>query len=161
MADEADDSMDELGGPVDELRRLYERLQPPELADDLAAGDAETARVVGWMRGAWRELEAPRAATLVLRPLPRKRAVRPLLVSAAAAVLLLAGAALWRALAHREPGEEVVHAPSIEAGAEASIEAGVEILDVGPDHVELRSGPVRLVLLGPPDSPRSENPPGG
>jgi hypothetical protein len=134
----------------EELRELYRRLRPPPLADGAGEADPETARVVRWMQRAWRELEPPRAVlprSVARRP---RRLARPALLAAAAVVLLLAGAALWRALAARSaavPRLDVAREPA-PAGTD-----GVEILDVRPDRLELRSGPVRLVLLGPPPPP--------
>jgi hypothetical protein len=134
----------------EELKQLYRRLQPPALPDEAAEADTETARVVQWMRDAWSGLEAPARATcakqLALRPVRRSR----LAFAAAAAALLLAGAAaLWRERAGDAP---LAPAPRVAQGDVSAAEDGVELISVRPDHVELRSGPVRLVLLGPPPS---------
>ena len=153
----------ELPGPErelpgsDELRALYRRLAPPPLADDVAEADAETARVVRWVQGAYRGLEPARASVPLLlartrRPArfgPRAR------LAAAAAVLLVAGAALWRALSGSSPApapERVAQSPSGPGSA-------VEVIDVRPDGLELRSGPVRLLLLEPPPSEPTDEPP--
>ena len=78
-----------------------------------------------------------------------------LLVAAAAALLLVAGTALWRALTR---SSESTPEPSMAQGPAPASATGVEILAVRPDQVELRSGPVRLVLLDP--SPPPSTPPG-
>jgi hypothetical protein len=139
-----------------ELRALYGRLEPPPLPEEADEADPETAHVVGWMRNAWRALEAPQVPLplrhVPLRPVPlralrarRARALRRrmVLVAAAAAVLALAGAALW--LARTRPAPAVENVAAVPA-------RGIEILAVRPEQLELRSGPVRLVLLAPPPS---------
>ncbi len=142
-----------------ELRALYQRLQPPPLADDARAADPETARVVGWVQDAWRGLAVPPARVpLVPRrsaPLPRlltldPRTRRRTLVAAAAVLLLLAGAALWQGLAGAPP---LVSVPRVADGSARPDAGGVEVLAALPDRLELRSGPVRLVLLEPPNEP--------
>jgi hypothetical protein len=105
---------------------------------------------VGWMQDAWRALEprsavAPRLAArgdaaATLRALPRRGAL-----VAAALVLLSTAAALLLA------GGDELPPPVAGRSAEPPVDGrGIEILDVRPDRVELRSGPVRLVLLEPP-----------
>lgn len=142
-----------------ELRALYRGLQPPSLADEAADADPETARVVAWMRGAWGELALPQALVphSVLRPLARRRRARTPVLTAAAVVLTLAGAALWRELgsAGRDAAPlrvvqvpEPVTEPVLPAPSTAP--STVHVLAARPDQFELRSGPVRLVLLTPP-----------
>jgi len=150
---------DELDLPPDELRALYRRLQPPPLADDLAAADLETARVVRWMQGAWSGL-APR--TPVPSGLTRPRGSVPhvpraRIAAAAAAVLLLAGAVLWRLSSTTDQGSAPARVAQATAGEP---ERSIEVIDVRPDQIELRSGPVRLLLLDPP-SAFSDEPPRG
>jgi hypothetical protein len=153
----ASDDLPDVAGndPAAELRRLYARLAPPPLADDLDAADAETAHVVGWMRAAYRGLAVPAAEPprIAARTTPRRR-LRPAplaALAAAAAVLALGGAALWRALAGgAAPAVEPGPAPRVARGT--AEERGIEIRALAPDQVELRSGPVRLVLLAPPAS---------
>lgn len=146
------------GGPLRELGALYRGLQPPPLADGASAADPRTARVVQWMQSAWRGLEVPPAR---VPELPRRapqglRALRGparlALLGAAAALLVLGGAALWRALRHvDEPARapRVAENPDNAAGG-GDKESEVEVLAALPDRLELRSGPVRLVLLEPP-----------
>jgi hypothetical protein len=123
-----------------ELRALYARLQPPPLADEPFEADAETVRVVGWMQQAWRGLAVPPArAPRRARPRPVRRAL-----AAAALLLVVAGAAFLRAWRERTATR-----PERLAGVGTRTE-GVEVLAALPDRLELRSGPVRLVLLEPP-----------
>jgi hypothetical protein len=139
----------------DELARIYRGLRPPPLADAASAADAETARAVLWMQDAWRGLEVPPARV----PLPGRRRARPRLLrpalAAAAAALVLGALALARLLGRRasEPAPPVAQGPA-DAGA-------VEILALQAGRVELRSGPVRLVLLAPPASYPTEDSSGG
>jgi hypothetical protein len=141
----------------DELRALYRRLQPPSLADDLDTADERTRNTVRWMQSAWRELEPPRALLppALARPATAQHPLqRVRWIAVAAAVLLVAGGVLWRLLL--AAGENA--RPSRVAQAPVQPERAVEIIDVRPDRVELRSGPVRLLLLDPPTS---ANPPPG
>jgi hypothetical protein len=131
----------------EDLRRLYARLQPPPLADDIAEADPETARAVRWMQAAWQELEIPAARVPNLaRRAPRRLRRLHFALAAAAGLLLAAGAALWRGLAGAppEPAARLAEGPALPAADR------VEVLAALPDRVELRSGPVRLVLLTPP-----------
>jgi len=146
-----DDGPEPRGGEGVDWGALYRGLEPDPLAD--AAGDADprTARVVAWMRAAWEELEVPPARAP--RALRRRAAPRRLLLlgALAAAALAVLGAALWRAgprplPAHVAQGP-VPRAPA-EPSAPAPFTAGVVALP--DDRIELRSGPVRLVLLAPP-----------
>ncbi len=148
--------------PAAELRALYASLQPPPLPDDLAEADPETARVVRWMQGSWRALEPSRVPgpPSVTRPRRAPRVARTALLAAAALVLVLAGTALWRAALTRGGAQE--REPEVARGLAPrptpAPAAEVEVLDVRPDQVELRSGPVRLVLLGPPPAEPPEDP---
>ncbi len=132
----------------EDLRRLYASLRPPPLADDAAEADPETARTVQWMRDAWHGLEIPPARVpRVTRRAPRRlRRLRFALLAAAAGLLLAAGAALWRGLAGAppDPAARLAEGPALPDADR------VEVLAALPDRVELRSGPVRLVLLTPP-----------
>jgi hypothetical protein len=154
----ADEPLDDLSAELPaELCALYRRLEPSPPADEVSHADPETERVVRWVQGAWNALEAP--PVRVPRSIPPRRSdrrfVQRALVAAAAALLLLAGAAAWRALPTRvEPARPT-------RVAQAPVPAsGVEVLDVRPDQVELRSGPVRLVLLDPSPPRISDDPPG-
>ncbi|MSR63978.1 MAG: hypothetical protein EXS08_16260 [Planctomycetes bacterium] len=154
------DEREPLDGEARELRALYRSLQPPTTADELAEADPGTVRAVEWMRAAYRGLVVPPCALPRATPRPR-RAARPvprvLALAAAAAALVLGAAALWRRLARpaANPGpERVAQVPAPVA------REGVEILSVLPDRLELRCGPVRLVLLDPPPPASADGPPG-
>lgn len=142
--------------PAEDLRALYRRLQPPAPADEAGAADPETARVVSWMRTAYEGLSAP--PSLQPERLRRSRSRARLVtrgLQAAAAVLFLAGAALlWRALRRTEPAGLAPTAQQHSGRARDS----VEFLEVRPDHLVLRSGPVRLVLLEPPTETSDHSP---
>jgi hypothetical protein len=143
---------------VDAWRELYERLEPPPLADEADAGDAESARAVAWMRAAWRNLDVPVASAPPLHgrhtPAPSARRswnlhrLAPLALAAAA---LLAALALWRARASQP------NAPRGD-GSSTPRQGDVELLAVRSDQVELRSGPVRLVLLAPSSTEPAPSP---
>ena len=138
-----------------ELRDAWRQLSPPPLPDASEAADPTTAATVRWMQSAWRALEAPPGSarlqpgssvlsTLGKRPgwspaLPGRR-LRPRLVALAALVLATLGV-LWRVLAPPRATEpEVTPLARVPA---------VEVLEVRPEQLELRSGPVRLVLVTP------------
>jgi hypothetical protein len=134
VSDERDDEE-----RVRALGELYRRLAPPPLADGLDEADAQTERAVRWMQAAWRGLEVP-PSTLPIRraAAPRKKLRRRALPWLVAAGVLAGGAALLlRGPRVPEPGEQLSA-------------ASIEIEDVRTDRIELRSGPVRLVLLSPP-----------
>jgi len=156
----ADEPVEDLSA---ELRALYRRLEPSPPADEVAHADQETERVVRWMQGAWNTLDVPNVtAPIVTAPpvrVPRsirprrsvRRSVQRMLLAAAAVLLLATGAALWHTLSTR-----VEPAPPTRVAQGPAPAQGIEILDVRPDQVELRSGPVRLLLLGPPPTDPSE-----
>jgi hypothetical protein len=146
--------------PADELRALYGRLEPPPLADGVEEADADTQRVARWMQAAWRGIEPPRALRppeRALAPHPHRswhgRRVRWLVIAAAAAVLLAAGGLflLSRPAPATRPLSSETAAPAPDSPA------GIEVLAIDPERVELRSGPVRLVLLDPPELPSSDS----
>jgi len=161
---------------LDALARAFRELPAPAPARELAAEDEATRRAVAWMAAAFRAQSpassAPPAEILArtARPTPR-RTWRPL--AAAAAVLVLLGGALVLAehvlqprVATR-PDAPVAQAPDIEIPAPAITPAAPDItppasspsgiVAAAEDHLELRSGPVRMLLfLKPPSNP--ENP---
>jgi hypothetical protein len=73
------------------------------------------------------------------------RLARRVFQAAVAALLLAGAAALVRSSLERRA---LPSAPSLAQTPSAA--EGIEVLSLRPDQVELRSGPVRLVLLGPP-----------
>lgn len=143
-----------------ELRALYRRLAPPPLADDASEADPDTARVVDWMQHAYRGLPVPPARLpRPARRLPSRRAAW-LGLAAAAGLLALVGAALWRS---RPPSDSPAPAPRVAwlpTEPPVAPSTAVELLDVRPDRVELRAGTVRLVLLEPPTEPTTDDPSG-
>lgn len=140
MSDERDDEE-----RVRALGELYRSLTPPPLADGLAEADEETVRAVRWMQSAWRELEVPPTAFPIRRAAPpRKKLLRRALPWLVAAGVLAGGAAL------------LLREPRVSESEEQLSAAPIEIEDVRADRIELRSGPVRLVLLSPPK--RDETP---
>jgi hypothetical protein len=139
--------------PIPELRALYRGLRPAEPADELAETAPETERVVRWAQGAWRALPVP-AMALPRRRAPARRSHARRWVLAAAGLLALLTLA-WRLRPRTtEPARRA------ELGAFSAPEPRVEILELTPERVELRSGPVRLVLLGPPTPAPTDDPSG-
>jgi len=140
--------------PLDELRGIWRGLEPEPPPEDLAASDPHTRAAVEWMRAAWAGLPVPQPRV----PLPGRPA-RPRHVLRLAAGLAAAAAALallWPTgveqsvqrsddRARSEAGDTARRA-SVEAPARLGAEAP-QLASLGPDHVELRSGPVRLILL--------------
>ena len=135
--------------PLDELRAAWTSLRPREPAEEADQADARTGEVVDWLRAAWGTVEAP----VLQRPGPRVPAGRLLFlrgsrlakgVAAAAVVLVAFGSwALFQRPAPdvRSPDEDMqVHVPPAPAD-------GPRVASLGPDYIELRSGPVRLILF--------------
>jgi len=139
--------------PLELLAASWKRLEAPSPARDLEKEDEVTRRAVLWLRQAWSTLEAPvLRAPRRLRFAPfRRRVLRP---AVAAALLLAAGAALFlpgRPQETRSAAEIVVRAPN------PPEPRPVLLPDSRPGRMELRSGPVRLILLQPNKKPLSEN----
>ena len=158
--------------PLGDLRRAWREVSAPRPADDAAELDERTRAVVLALRSAWHALPVPAAprdrARTPQRPVPahpprrawrdaRRGAFRRL---AAAAVLLVAalGVALaWRARRGESPvrelpRESVATRPDPEPASSAPPSASARVARatpaaIGADHLELRSGPVRLLLL--------------
>jgi hypothetical protein len=126
--------------PLDELRRAWRGLEPELPAGELAEADPATRASVAWMRAAWTGLPVPEPR--VPGQLRRRPALRLLgALSAAAAVLALLWAAGWQAPVQRfeEPARTQTVQPTANTGPQLAA------LDSG--RLELRSGPVRLILL--------------
>ena len=161
---------------LDALARAFRELPAPPPARELDAEDEATRRAVAWMAAAFRAQSpassAPPAAILArtAQPAPRERRIwRPL--AAAAAVLVLLGGALLLAdhvlhpRAAMLPVAPVAQAPETgipgpdttppEITPPAAPASGV--VAVAEDHLELRSGPVRMLLfLNAPPSSRED-----
>ena len=169
------------GEAWEELRAAWAALPAPEPAEDLselARRDPGTARAVELVRGLWSRLEAPPLPVPVpSRSRPRgparvRRAWRPLAwAGAAAAAALLA--LLARQLAGPRPGGSAElagapdagsapHATGARPGTTTSAERDSEepiLVALDERRLEMRSGPVRLVLLHPSsDGPGTRNP---
>lgn len=156
------ESRDDL--PLEELREAWRAARPRSHDADAGDGqepqDASTRAVVDWMRAAWGTLEAsaapvprvPPPSTGRLLALPRRR----WRVAAALAAGLLAVAAVGAFLQRSGDGvrPEDEHAPRVaDAGPPASAGSpadGPQVVSLGPDHLEMRSGPVRLILFQEP-----------
>jgi len=163
---------------LDALRATWRELEPPAPDAALDAPDPRAEAAVEWMRAAWRELEPPPAEIpWRLRARPRRRTLARL---AAAAAILVALAWSLRELARRdtevpdevavatvETGADSEHrtpppAPAHGAGrpgggredetAPPSADTGDEpvLVALASDRMELRSGPVRLILITEP-----------
>ncbi|MCZ6596974.1 MAG: hypothetical protein O7B99_04990 [Planctomycetota bacterium] len=144
---------------IDDLRRAWQGLEPPETGGALGAQDPETRASVDWMRAAWLGLEPPPTRVPVRSGhLRRKELLRPerVLLRVAAALLFIAsGAALaWKLF--DVPSGTSEPAPAVArngAAAGEPIESTpaeedqVVIASLAHDHIEMRSGPVRLILL--------------
>jgi hypothetical protein len=131
---------------LDDLRAAWRDLAPPALADSCEEAGPATRASVAWLRAAWAGLEVPEAsATEVLGLRPRPAAPRALEVVRPA--LALAAAVLVAFLVSRRPR------PARPEPAPTSTETTApRIASLSPDHVELRSGVVTLVLVtGPPE----------
>jgi ferric-dicitrate binding protein FerR (iron transport regulator) len=143
--------------PLDELRRAWATAEPPRPDAALDAADASTRAAVAWMQAAWNRVEAPAPVVpLALRARRRgwRRWAQPL--AAAAGVLVALGA--WLALQRipggaRPGGVDTETTAQVEGPAPALPDTKVEVAALAPDRVELRSGPVRLILLTGEDSP--------
>lgn len=171
--------------PLDELRRAWGEVRPP--APDAPAEDEATRASVEWMRSAWNALEAP--ATPVPAELHGRRRFAPapsvwrtprwLAAVSGVAAAVLCAVLLWQDAT--APGVEPVdvgpvasapaasgHADLVPANpttdgaadpAETEKNEAVAIASIDQNRMELRSGPVRLVLLtSNPDRARSDEP---
>jgi len=144
------------------LTSAWHEQPAPEATPSLAQSDAETRAAVDWLQRSWTQLDAP-ALGEVPRALRRRVAQRraPVLAwrrhAAAAALLLAVGLAL------RFSASWSTHVPRADASppvaARPSVAGGPQLVSAGPGRLELRSGPVRLLLLEPTDSPPLPNVP--
>ncbi len=159
------------GDPLDALASLWSSLAPPARTDDLEREDELTRASVAWMRTAWEALELPAASdaetttraagdVLTLHAHPQRPAVdtrtapvrsmswRPL---AAAAVLLLSLAGPLLLLSPAGPTTDgSAFDPRVTThhdGGEPAPQHGPIVTRADAHRLELRSGPVRLVLL--------------
>jgi hypothetical protein len=156
------DEMREGDESLDALRRAFEALPAPPPVRELGSEDDDTRRVVAWMAAAWSaQAPATSAPPATLRPaalrptaLPRRAefAWRPL--AAAAVVLVLLGGSLL--VAHVTRGR-VASQPAPPVAQTPAAPSRPGIVAAADDHLELRSGPVRMLLfLQPPPASREE-----
>jgi len=133
-----------------ELEAAWRSLPLPPPNRELEDEDPATRQAVEWMRSAWVSLEIPRAPA---PPVPmRARRRWPSRLARIAAVLVLALGALLLARSISAPDEtEIARTPptndtEARQGPDPPPPA-VALLAATADRIELRSGPVRLVLL--------------
>lgn len=122
--------------PIDELRSLWQSLEPPADPEP----DEATHAVVDWLREAWQAQPVPEAPSI---PTPR-RTMRPAVRAAAALlVAVTVGVGLWALAATSPSGSAGPAGP----GKAEPREALAPVTALREDGVEMRSGPVRLVLV--------------
>ncbi len=168
--------MSDPGDPLDEAMAAFRAAPAPAPVRELFAEAEATRRVVAWLSAALAAQSPPaaRPAAAVLRRAARPRwrllSGRPAL-AAAAVLLLLLGAALWLAdgdrrsavtppapVASGEPPSAPAPAePAPLAPASAEDRPAPGLVAVSEGRLELRSGPVRLLLFVNDDSHPSED----
>jgi hypothetical protein len=132
--------------PLDELRRAWRGLEPRLPAEELEESDAKTRASVEWMRAAWSSCEVPEPRVPALRP---RRWLRTVVAGLAAAAVLLALLRLTKnepAVQHSDPVARFESAEPITPITPENV-AGPQLASLSSDQVELRSGPVRLILM--------------
>ncbi|HVS11539.1 MAG TPA: hypothetical protein VMS76_16845, partial [Planctomycetota bacterium] len=144
--------------PLEALRAAWRRVEPAD-PGSLAERelDGATRAVIQRLRRAY-ALAAPEPAALPWRV--RLRAHRRALRRVAVAALVLALAALATRELAKPSGSQLPSEPApIAAEPAAAAEAGVLLASLTPECMELRSGPVRLILLtpAPGDSPAPDD----
>lgn len=141
-----------------DLRAAWLRLPAPEPAGELAAADAETRAAVAWMCAAWDVVAIPASVPLLAAGPSRVHTVRPrrsrLVLPAslaAAGLLLFALAGLWLFGSGRLAGSD---APIVRVAGglprpdpSTRKAAALRVAAVDAERIELRSGPVRLLLI--------------
>jgi hypothetical protein len=142
--------------PLDELREAWWSETPAEPADELDEADPKTRDTVAWMRAAWQGLEVPEPrlpAARRARPARLRPRLVPLALAAAAALLAALGIYLATDAGEveRMPAPETHLAqggsPREPANEATEVASSGDLAYLGSDRMELRSGPVRLVLL--------------
>lgn len=136
-------------GGLEDLRRAWREMQGPDPERGLGHPDAKTRAALVWLRGAWQRV-APPALPVTAPAAPAWR--RNLALIAAAAVALVAPGLRQR----RPPATAEPPRPSANGSA-------LEVVALTSERTELRSGPVRLILLTHPSgrSGLSESDPNG
>ena len=150
------------GDELDLLREAWAGAAPPVATPKLDDADPLTRATVAWSRDAWEQLEAPAARMpLALHVATRFASLRraPWPRYAAAAVVLIAlmlGRSLRPTDGERAPLNETTASNGADTSP-ASTSQGTShtpaalperrVVAVADDHIELRSGPVRLLLM--------------
>jgi hypothetical protein len=133
--------------PLDALRHAWQSMPAPT-PEDLLAADRDTERVVDWLRAAWIFLPEPTVVVPSRRPLALRTRAIPLL--RAAAVLLIGATLIIFAFRMGSTSSPVGPTPEDEPPFSVpSPPPAVEVTDLRSDRIELRSGPVRLILVQP------------
>jgi hypothetical protein len=129
------------------LRCAWRQVRAPSPPEDLRDADPDTRALVLRLQEAGRAvpLPAPAAHALVhRRRLRRLRRAAGWLSLAAAAVVA------WFALPSRDATPPTPAEPALPVAQSDPAAAPIEVAALSSDHVELRSGPVRLVWLNSP-----------
>jgi len=134
--------------PLEALRAAWRAIEPADpgsLAEEQL--DPATRAVIQRLRRAY-ALAGPEPAALPwrIRLALHRRALRR--VAVAALVLALSALAV-REFAHPSGSQTAPEPAPIAAEPAAAAEAGVLLASLTPERMELRSGPVRLILLTP------------
>jgi len=154
--------------PLDDLARAFREWPAPDATRELRDEDQATRRAVAWMVAALRaQAPASAAPPQSLRrraPAPRPWQLRDWRPLAAAAVLLalLGGPLLLVEDIHDPPAPRVADAsppaaPPAGPGPATATSPGL-VVAVDRERIELRSGPVRLLLLAKRQPDPSEEP---
>lgn len=142
-----DDEGDGRDPAIDEFAALWRELVPPDPAAAVDAPDAATRALLERLRGAWRACApASSAPPWPIRWRLARRRLAPPVAAAAAAVLLLA---LGHFLLPR-PHAPVIPPPAAPAAATTPAPAAIPLVSIDPARMELRRGPVRVILVTPP-----------
>ena len=157
------DRRDDLPDPVADLASAWAALTPPTRPEALGDQDAATRAAVSRLRASWDRVTPP--ATVVppglaarrrrdLRPVPL-RVWRPLAAAALLAVVL-AGPLLLAPDAPPRPAPDfdadTLAVVSPDTPPQTVAHSTPQVVRATADALELRSGPVRLLLLTPSES---------
>jgi len=147
------------------LHAAWRAMTPPDPTAGLESPDPRTAATLDWMRAAWSASApaAPPALPWRLRLQLARRRAAPSAPWLAAAAAVIAAIALFVRDGARDRVREATTPPCVELATEpnpAPPRADPEVdapklVSLTADRMELRSGPVRLILFNPSqESPR-------
>lgn len=144
--------MDGERDPLDALQRAFRAWPVPAATRALGEEDAATRRTVAWLAAALRAQQPATSGAAPLRrvaPRPRLRLLRDGRPLAAAALLLLLLGAPFLLLPERAPAPAapVTRVPPAPPPGPAT--APGLVVAASRERIELRSGPVQLLLLVP------------